>query len=579
MELFPEHSSKKIKPCAWMANVPDDRFLNEMTIPGTHDSGTNNLVASVIEIYGRTQCGYIGDQLRNGVRLFDLRVAYEPSVTGNLTLAHACFFCRNADNKFISYSEEIIGDIEKFLAVYPSETVLIAPGYEDNGKDNYGEHMMAWWNSVKDKKTADGQKDLYYYENRVPRLGEVRGRIVIVRRKCFAYGKDDWKQMCNNIGIHIHEFDSSDFIDDNFTVENHYDAKPDEKKEALNKYYDACHEKKIEYTTEGDKTKNKIKICFTSSNAPPGYGPKGIADVVNKFMKYKRYDKGKCYGWILMDFAQSYDQCTDFYYMPPFYFYMSNVFKDEEPQSYISDLWVACVGRSNSSQRDREEAFDLILKNQMHIEGNDLESGKSKKFILMGYLYSGFKNEAITGIAATTSRTLPTFNGWKWYPVRGNDQPEGQDLNRGICTKTDVFLFYTKDPAAGAPITEIKITSEEEAKSYGAWRDEGWDSACWNYSEPLTADLKKNTGYDYVYCLFKRVDGSFRIPKGGKPAAETKSVTSNENKKEGEEANPEEPKVDVVTSQVKIYHEDTPKTGPEYTADVREDKCYCCCCS
>ncbi len=205
----------------------------------------------------------------------------------------------------------------------------------------------------------------------------------------------------------------------------------------------------------------------------------------------------------------------------------------------------------------------------MFVDGTDIEAGRSRRFILMGHLKSGLKEEAITGVCARLEKIEPTYNGWKWYPVKGNDQTDCQDLNRGVCTNRVVFLYYTKDPAAGAPITEIKIVRLDKPKSYASFREEGWDTACWNYNE-AAANLKTGTGYDYIYCVFKRVDGSFRSQK----------------------------KVDVVSlksEEVKIYASPEENNGTEQKSqpqaqqvnqnnefdDVEEAKpgcCICCCC-
>ena len=175
-------------------------------------------------------------------------------------LSHALFFCRDEKNNYLSFTDGVMGDIEKFVTDNPSETVLVAPGYEDGDKNVYSEHMMNWFNSIKDKKTADGSKNLYYYDTAIPKLGDVRGRIVIIRRKCFAYGKDEWKSACENIGIHIQRMDSGETNDENFFIENQYDLNPEPKVEAVEKYFQACNKEKYEFTPDGAKeSKNKIR--------------------------------------------------------------------------------------------------------------------------------------------------------------------------------------------------------------------------------------------------------------------------------------------------------------------------------
>ena len=77
----------------WMARLGDNVYVDQLSIPGTHDAGTghgfdggkiNSSWGWLISIagpanYGKTQDKNIGDQWDSGIRAFDLR----PCVNGN----------------------------------------------------------------------------------------------------------------------------------------------------------------------------------------------------------------------------------------------------------------------------------------------------------------------------------------------------------------------------------------------------------------------------------------------------------------------------------------------------------------
>lgn len=56
---------------AWMAALDDGRALNTLSIPGTHDAGA---MYSFADVFGKCQTLSVPQQLRIGVRYFDLRL-------------------------------------------------------------------------------------------------------------------------------------------------------------------------------------------------------------------------------------------------------------------------------------------------------------------------------------------------------------------------------------------------------------------------------------------------------------------------------------------------------------------------
>ena len=68
--VLPSFSAKAVSGNNWMSAVSSSAKLTEINIPGTHDSCTQYVNASIIS---RTQTLSISQQLQIGVRYFDMR--------------------------------------------------------------------------------------------------------------------------------------------------------------------------------------------------------------------------------------------------------------------------------------------------------------------------------------------------------------------------------------------------------------------------------------------------------------------------------------------------------------------------
>lgn len=141
------------------------------SIPATHNSPTYyNAPPSV-----RCQAVSPWEQLQNGVRFFDLRVQVpEPFDINNdrLVLVHSVFPISLTGNKVF---RELYDDILKFLRENPSETLIMSLKREGSGKGTDEQLSQL----LKKHYTNPEQ---WFTQPRVPKLGEARGKIVLVRR-------------------------------------------------------------------------------------------------------------------------------------------------------------------------------------------------------------------------------------------------------------------------------------------------------------------------------------------------------------------------------------------------------------
>ncbi|XP_060948859.1 1-phosphatidylinositol phosphodiesterase [Limanda limanda] len=144
---------------SWMASIPDDQPLSEVTMPGTH-----NTMALFGGVYAECQTWSLASQLQAGVRFLDVRVLH---AKGNLTIHHGVSYQR-------AHFGHVLEGVADFLQEFPSETVLMRLKEEYSvTNDIYGAvvdyiHRYAHW-------------DLLWHSRLVPTMGEARGKLIILQ--------------------------------------------------------------------------------------------------------------------------------------------------------------------------------------------------------------------------------------------------------------------------------------------------------------------------------------------------------------------------------------------------------------
>lgn len=126
----------------WMSQIPKNRTLNQLIIPGTHDSGTDSITSSsyfsisdpgplptwleqisnilpasiirpIVAGWSKTQLYSIQDQLNNGIRYFDFRVCYNNT---------DFYLCHTMLGDSVSNA---LKSIQTFAQAHPSEIIII----------------------------------------------------------------------------------------------------------------------------------------------------------------------------------------------------------------------------------------------------------------------------------------------------------------------------------------------------------------------------------------------------------------------------------------------------------------------
>ena len=165
------YSSYVDGPC-WMKYVDDNKFLDELSIPGTHDSGTCSVDNDTEPQSSQVKCqqDYIPTQLLEGIRYFDIRLGKgdDPGID------HGMYYLLKKDGNYLHLSD-VIGYFKTFLNENPTEALIMLVS---RGNDEATDESV----TTAFAKVLDDNPKLFYTSSRVPTLREVRGKIVLLRR-------------------------------------------------------------------------------------------------------------------------------------------------------------------------------------------------------------------------------------------------------------------------------------------------------------------------------------------------------------------------------------------------------------
>lgn len=160
----------------WMQYLPDDAYLTDLSIPGTHDSGTGYgfenymlvIPGTTVANYARTQTLQLEAQWNLGVRAFDLR----PKVTGSrLAINHGPLQTK-------LYFDDALRTLGTFLKENPSEFIVIHMLYAD-GFDSDKAKYQTYLKSLLER---DGVKEYLIDFRRDLTVKDMRGKMLIISR-------------------------------------------------------------------------------------------------------------------------------------------------------------------------------------------------------------------------------------------------------------------------------------------------------------------------------------------------------------------------------------------------------------
>ena len=161
---------------AWMANIPDNTFLSQLSIPGTHDAGTGHGVNNFMVVisgtkYAVTQEKTLTEQWNSGIRAFDLRPAMDNS---RLRIYHGVISTN-------LYMDNALSTLCSLLDSHPTEMCIVFMRHESEGDDNNSN----WGAKMKELLTSAPTSTHAMNYNPNAKLGDVRGKLLILSRDTY----------------------------------------------------------------------------------------------------------------------------------------------------------------------------------------------------------------------------------------------------------------------------------------------------------------------------------------------------------------------------------------------------------
>ncbi|MDE1179284.1 phosphatidylinositol-specific phospholipase C [Paraburkholderia sp.] len=147
----------------WMTALDDALPLSALTLAGSHDT----CAYTVDDALARTQNATLADQLDHGVRVLDIRCRHQDDV----------FHINHAGIALGLMFDDVIATCAAFLAQHPGECIVMSVKDECGTRNctrGFDETFSAYVRESHDVR--------WYLNEAIPRLGEVRGSIVLLRR-------------------------------------------------------------------------------------------------------------------------------------------------------------------------------------------------------------------------------------------------------------------------------------------------------------------------------------------------------------------------------------------------------------
>ena len=276
----------------WMKKIPDEKKITGINIPGTHDSACRFVDFGFIS---QTQKMSVTEQLEAGVRYFDFRF----KLLENTFLAnHSICYCRKQFGFWnpVLTCDDIVNECLDFLSHNPSETILFQlKEAESNSGENF--YYLFYEKYIKDSP------ENWFVENRIPTMGEARGRIILLR----AVSVDKEKFSDENSGIDFIEYPyvGTYNIDDwrrgdlkkndstpygSMLVQDSYKSEGKHKWQTVTRFL------------ESNLSENDFNICYTSCTRI--FVPRINVKYINRQILSYNF-RSKYYGIIAVDFIDS----------------------------------------------------------------------------------------------------------------------------------------------------------------------------------------------------------------------------------------------------------------------------------
>lgn len=204
----------------WMANLDENVYLSQISLPGTHDAGAYADAASnAIQNLAITQIYDIPTQFNNGVRVLDFRP--ECSSTNSeddFDIAHGII---SLDVTF----EEVLNETVKWLTNHPTEFIIVQLKNESSSTTplfSGTKHFTYWQRFMRDKLLKINKNYVIDEFSPAMTLKDARGKILFMSRDDY-YSNSQYSAFGGWVGCKISGWDDNSALWSKtfFTAPNH----------------------------------------------------------------------------------------------------------------------------------------------------------------------------------------------------------------------------------------------------------------------------------------------------------------------------------------------------------------------
>lgn len=299
----------------WMAKLPNDRYLNDINLPGMSNCDMSYGNLSTLNDFQKCALGrqdptrdFLGGYyLNNGYRAFDIGLRYYGS--GTSANAYITNFGNNKNGgSSTSYALDgatsfalLMDTFRNFLNSHPTETIVLVMRNETINATELTNLIT----KIESIISQDNIKNYIYTGTTFPKLKDVRKKIVLVSR--FTSNTEFKKGIY--LGYNIQGMNGQEVDGVSIFAENHeYHYKASEKAEYVTNALETVTAKSI--GSSGKKGKNGAIIYtggyyYDSSKTADTVLPVTVASEVNSAIKKFNFTQGKLVGMLMMEYVDT----------------------------------------------------------------------------------------------------------------------------------------------------------------------------------------------------------------------------------------------------------------------------------
>ena len=277
----------------WMEGISDQTGLERIYIPGTHDSASQY---AQLAFFSKCQASDIYTQLNDGFRYLDIRLGARETEDGAvLTLYHGFCKCRKGPWPWSETLDldDVLDQCYRFLDEDPSETIVFAVKMEQGSDVAQFQTLL--------HKYIDQASERWYLSDRIPSLGDCRGKLVLMRRY------EDVNKLGEKAGIQLFWEDQGG--NDDVSLAYSTEEQPGYTLFVQDRYKYSAEDKWNAFKKSLDSntamSARHLNLTFLSTNGTPKFGhPYSYAKDLNKLLLAENISVTEPF-WAVIDFSDA----------------------------------------------------------------------------------------------------------------------------------------------------------------------------------------------------------------------------------------------------------------------------------